>query len=104
MGAAPCGSLSSPIKGPAQILATPCSPHHLHLWAPSALTSCCFCCHSMLLNASPVLKSPGAQGGWVNWDGEFAHGYIQAQMEAEVPLWLWWKLRLGPAVLVCKQQ
>lgn len=58
----------------------------------------------MLLDAPPILKTPGGQDVWVNWDGEFAYRYIQAQVEAKVPLWVWWKLRLGPAALVRKQQ
>lgn len=72
-------------------------------WTLSPLTSCCFSCHSMVLDAPPILKTPVGQDGWVNWDEEFAYGYIQAQMEAKVTLWMWWKLRLGPAPLVHEQ-
>lgn len=93
-----------PITGGTQFLATPRSPCHLHQWAPAPLTSRHFSCHSMLLDAPPILKTPGGQDVWVNWDGEFAYRYIQAQVEAKVPLWVWWKLRLGPAALVRKQQ
>lgn len=56
-----------------------------------------------LLDALPILKTPGEQDGWVNRDEEFAYGYIQAQMEGKVPLWMWWQLRLGPAALVPEQ-